>query len=151
MSARILVVEDSPDSLELLGYLLRMFGHEPILAASGAEGVRLAIEERPDLILMDIQMPGMDGYEACSLIRSEGDRPSTPVVALTASVMVGDAERIIASGFDAYMSKPIAPERFADQIEAVLAHEPHADVIFARMPSGDAAPIVTNTGEGDIR
>ena len=120
MAARILVVEDNRDNMQLMEYLLNAFGYTPLLASSAAEGIRLAREERPDLVLMDIQMPEMDGYEAMEQIKQLPGLESCPVVAVTAFAMVGDQRRIIASGFDGYISKPISPRSFVAEIATFL-------------------------------
>jgi CheY-like chemotaxis protein len=120
MSARILVIEDNRDNITLIDYLLRAHAYEPLLARSGVEGVRLAAAERPDLILLDIRMPGIDGYEVASTIKRQARRRKTRVVAVTASAMVGDRQRIKAAGFDGYIQKPIDPETFIFQIEEFL-------------------------------
>ena len=116
----ILVADDSPDNSVLMEYLLTARGHEVRLAADGAEAVRLAKTLEPDLVLMDIQMPVMDGYQALRGIRGLGGRESPPVVAVTAGAMVGDREKVLAAGFSGYIRKPIAPETFVDEVEALL-------------------------------
>ena len=121
MAASILVVEDNADNMQLMHYLLKAFGYEPLLATSGAEGIRLARERRPDLVLMDVQMPEMDGYQATEAIKCELD--ACPVIAVTAFAMVGDRRRIMARGFDGYISKPIAPDTFVTEVEAFLPEE----------------------------
>jgi CheY-like chemotaxis protein len=126
MEAAILVVEDNRDNMELMDYLLTAFGYTPILARGGAEAIRLARQQRPDLILMDLQMPEMDGHEASATIRAEPGLEGCTIVAVTAFAMVGDRERILAAGFDGYISKPIAPESFVAQVEGYLAPELHA-------------------------
>jgi CheY-like chemotaxis protein len=126
MGAAILVVEDNRENMELMEYLLRAFGYEPMLANGGAEAVRRARERPPDLILMDLQMPEMDGHEARAEIRKEPGLVGCAIVAVTAFAMLGDQERILASGFDGYISKPIAPESFVAQVERFLAPELHA-------------------------
>lgn len=120
MGARILIVEDNPQNLELMRYLLAAFGHEVLTARDGAEAAEVLRSDRPDLILCDIQMPRMDGYELVAWIRSRADLASVPVVAVTAFAMVGDRERILGAGFDGYLSKPIAPETFVGQACAFL-------------------------------
>jgi CheY-like chemotaxis protein len=119
MKASILVVEDNDDNIQLVDYVLRAHGYEPRLATNGADGVRLALEEHPELILLDLRMPGMDGYEVATLVRQAGLK-ATKVVALTASAMVGDRERIAEAGFDGYIQKPIDPETFIAEIEQFL-------------------------------
>ncbi len=120
MTASILVVEDNAANIELTQFLLNASGYIPLLALSGAEGVRLATEERPDLILMDIQMPGMDGYEATAAIKRDPALQACPIVAVTAFAMVGDKDRILSHGFSGYISKPIEAETFVAQVEAYL-------------------------------
>ena len=112
--------------MELMEYLLTAFGYRPMLANGGAEAVRRARERPPDLILMDLQMPDMDGHEARAEIRKEPRLEGCTIVAVTAFAMLGDQERILAAGFDGYISKPIAPESFVAQVERFLAPELHA-------------------------
>jgi CheY-like chemotaxis protein len=123
MEAAILVVEDNRDNMELMDYLLTAFGYRPMLANGGAEAVRRARERPPDLILMDLQMPEMDGHEARAEIRKEPRLEGCTIVAVTAFAMLGDQERILTAGFDGYISKPIAPESFVAQVERFLAPE----------------------------
>ena len=107
----ILVVEDNPKNLKLIKAVLEFSGFEVIEALSGEEGVRLAAEASPDLILMDLQLPGIDGAEALRQIRSTTVGPGVPVVAVTAFAMSDDRERAFASGFDGYVEKPISARR----------------------------------------
>ncbi len=118
--SRILVVDDSQDGLDLMGYLLRARGHEALFASTGEEAVEQARGSMPDLILMDIQMPGMDGYEALEAIRGTDGEDVCPILALTAFGAVGDREKALAAGFDGFFSKPITPTTFMDQLEAFL-------------------------------
>jgi CheY-like chemotaxis protein len=121
MAAQILVIDDNEDNLKLIDILLRAHGYRPLLARDGADGVRLAIEERPELVLLDIRMPGMDGYEVAAALRKESSLSDTRIVALTASAMVGERERITEAGFDGYIGKPIDPEMFVGKLERFLA------------------------------
>jgi len=123
MTATILLVEDNADNSALMQYLLKARGYEPVLARSGAEGIELALEHRPDLILMDIQMPEMDGFEAAAELRRRDGFAATPMVAVTALAMVGDKERVLTGGFNGYIEKPISPESFVHQVEAFLPSE----------------------------
>jgi CheY-like chemotaxis protein len=116
--ARILVVEDNPANLALMDYLLRAFGYTVFVAKDGDEGVEIADTERPDLILMDLQLPTITGFEAAKRIRANAG--AMPIVAVTAFAMVGDRERVLGEGFHGYISKPINPETFVAQIEAFL-------------------------------
>jgi two-component system, cell cycle response regulator DivK len=108
--SRILVVEDNPKNLKLVRDVLTHSGFEVIEATSGEDGVRLAHEESPDLILMDLQLPGIDGSEALRQIRQirEADESQVPVVAVTAFAMNEDRRRALESGFDGYVEKPIS-------------------------------------------
>jgi CheY-like chemotaxis protein len=131
MTASILVVEDNEDNIRLVDYLLRAHGYAPLLARDGGEGVRLAIENVPAVVLLDIRMPGMDGYEVATALREQASLADTRIVAVTASAMIGDRERIVAAGFDGYIDKPIDPETFIAQVERWLperadVHEPPA-------------------------
>jgi len=121
--ARILVVEDNEDNMTLIAYLLRAHGFAPELAYSGADGLAIALEQRPQLILLDILMPEMDGYEVCAAVRKVPELGETRIVAVTASAMVGDRERIVAAGFDGYIQKPIDPERFIGEVQRFLPAE----------------------------
>jgi len=113
--ARILIVEDNPTNLKLMRYLLSRYGYNVVTAGDGEEGVRAAHEHRPDVILMDIQMPKLNGYQATAQIRNSIS--GIPIVAITAYAMVDDRDRILSRGFDGYIAKPIAPEYFVGQVE----------------------------------
>jgi two-component system cell cycle response regulator len=118
---RVLVIEDNAANLKLMVFLLKSFGLHPLAASSGGEGVRVALEERPDLILCDLQMPEVDGFQVLRLLdEAPGGRPA-PVVAITAFAMVGDRERVLRAGFDGYLPKPINPATFAQQLEGFLS------------------------------
>jgi two-component system, cell cycle response regulator len=120
------VIEDNPMNLQLMVYLLAAFGHEALEAHEGVEGVEKARSERPDLILLDIHMPRMDGYEVNRILREDPECGQIPIVAVTALAMVGDREKILASGFSGYIAKPLDPETFATQVQEYLgaAHPP---------------------------
>jgi CheY-like chemotaxis protein len=118
----ILVIDDNKDNLELIAYLLRAHGYSPRVASGGAEGVRMAVQQPPDLILLDIRMPGMDGYEVVAALRPQPALQHTRIVAVTASAMVEDRKRIDDSDFDGYIQKPIDPETFPDQVRNFLPH-----------------------------
>ena len=122
MRARILVVEDNPNNLELMAFLLEAFGHEALLAHDGEEGLEVARRTPVDLVLLDLQMPKMDGYELVRRLRAEAGW-TAPLVAVTALAMVGDREKILAAGFDGYLTKPITPETFVNDVERFLGRE----------------------------
>lgn len=132
MTVPILVVEDNEDNITLVDFLLKAHGYAPLLARDGSEGVRLAFEHRPDVVLLDIRMPGMDGFEVARAIRADARLDHTRVVAVTASAMVGDREQIVAAGFDGYIDKPIDPERFMAEVERWLPEQAIADARSAR-------------------
>lgn len=126
MPARILVIEDNPDNLALAVYLLQAAGYETIEARDGARGVRAAREAMPDLIVCDLQMPVLNGFEVLQHLRVDPTTRAIPVVAVTAFSMPSDRARAEAAGFDGYLSKPIDPERFAQQIEVHLPGRPRS-------------------------
>ena len=110
--ATILVVEDNATNLTLSTFLLESAGHTVVAATSAELGLTLALERRPDLILMDIQLPGMDGLQATALLKGNAATRGIPVIALTALAMKGDEDRIRAAGCDGYIAKPLAYKEF---------------------------------------
>ena len=118
--ASILIVEDNDKSMKLVRDILRHQGHTTLEARTGEDGVRLALERRPALILMDIQLPGISGITALGLIRAQHALDAVPVVAVSASVMPEDQARIVHSGFDGQLSKPIALKSFVATVEHFL-------------------------------
>jgi len=126
MCARVLVVDDDPVNVELLAYLLRAYGHDAILALSGEAALREAHERVPDLVLCDIQMPQTDGFAVLRRLRADPRFSGTPIIGVTALAMVGDREKIVAAGFDGYLTKPITPESFVPDIEKYLLTERQA-------------------------
>lgn len=121
MAARILVIEDDPASLELLKYLLERAGHSVRGAPDGATGLRAALENSYDLVLCDLQMPELTGYEVITRLQSNPDWVPIPIVAVTAYSMPGDRESVMAAGFTEYMTKPINPDSFLSDIDRWLA------------------------------
>jgi two-component system cell cycle response regulator DivK len=115
----VLVVEDNADNLKLATFLLQTAGHTVLSASDAEAGLALARSEHPHLILMDIQLPGMDGLEATGLLKGDASTSGIPVVALTALAMKGDEERIRAAGCDGYIGKPM---RYKEFLTAVAAH-----------------------------
>src|SRR5215210_3279937 len=122
--ARILIVEDNPDHMLLSVMLLESVGHVVLSAIDAEAGLTLARSARPDLILMDIQLPGMDGLAATVLLKADPVTRVIPVLALTALAMKGDEERIRAAGCDGYIAKPLAYKDFLATISAQLAPSP---------------------------
>ncbi len=117
---RILVVEDNVTNMYLIRFILEKSGYEVIEAREGAVGVELAIKEKPDLILMDIQLPDIDGLEATKRIRASDTDSEIPIIALTSFAMAGDRERALAAGCTGYIEKPINPETFIAEMEKYL-------------------------------
>jgi two-component system cell cycle response regulator DivK len=112
----VLIVDDNEKNLRLARDVLRIAGFETIEAASGAEGVALAAERAPDVTLMDVRLPDMDGTEAARRLKEDERTAALPVVALTSLAMKGDRERLLASGFDGYLEKPISVREFPHQV-----------------------------------
>ncbi|MDQ2696850.1 MAG: response regulator, partial [Pseudomonadota bacterium] len=121
MSARILIIEDNATNLDLMAYLLTAFGHRVLTARDGEEGLAAARREAPQLIVCDVHMPRMDGYAVARRLKSHPALHAIPLVAVTALAMVGDRDRILAAGFDGYITKPIDPETFVRDVTAFLA------------------------------
>jgi len=119
--ARVLIIEDNPANMTLATFLLQSVGHVVLTARDAETGLTLAREKQPDLVLIDIQLPGMDGLEATALLKSSEATRDIPVVALTALAMKGDEERIRAAGCDGYIAKPLAYKDFLATIAAQLA------------------------------
>ena len=115
--ALILVVEDNGKNMKLFRDVLLAKGYRTLAATTGEEAVALAVEHSPDLVLMDIQLPGIDGVAALGRLRADDRTASVPVVALTAQAMEGDRERFLAAGFDGYISKPVNLAEFVATVE----------------------------------
>jgi two-component system cell cycle response regulator len=120
VAARILIIEDNLANLELMTYLLSAYGHSVVTATDGWQGLEAARRVHPDLIVCDVQLPEMDGYEVARRLKSDPELRPTPLVAVTALAMVGDRDRVLAAGFDGYLTKPINPETFVRQMEVYL-------------------------------
>ena len=118
--ALILIVEDNDKNRKLVRDVLTFKGYEVIESETGEEGVRLARERSPSLVLMDIRLPGIDGVEALRRLRAEGTTQGIPVLAMTASVMSEDRQKIMAAGFDGYQSKPINVTDFVTAVARLL-------------------------------
>ena len=118
----ILIVEDNEKNMKLVRDILRHKGHATLEAVTGEEGVRLARERRPDLVLMDIQLPDIDGIAALRKIRADHSLDAIPVLAVSASVMPDEQQKIVTSGFDAFITKPINLKQFFDTVQRFLAN-----------------------------
>ncbi len=123
MSKRILMVEDTEDNRQIMRDLLGSVGYELLEAVDGAEGVAVATREMPDLILMDMQMPVMDGYEAASRIKSNPALRHIPIIAVTSYALAGDEAKTKAAGCDAYVAKPFSPRQLLAMVRSFLPPE----------------------------
>jgi two-component system cell cycle response regulator DivK len=122
----ILIVEDNPRNLKLARDLLDHAGYRTLEATSAEDGLALARAHRPDLVLMDVQLPGMDGLQALERLRADPATNGIPVVAVTAFAMKDDRARFLAAGFDGYLEKPIRVREFPGQVAEMLKHAARA-------------------------
>lgn len=120
MKPEILVIEDNEQNRYLVTFILEKHGYQVVQARDGREGVELAERAKPALILLDIQLPGMDGYTVARELRNNPAFAEVPIVAVTSYAMAGDRERILAAGCNGYIEKPINPETFMDEVEQHL-------------------------------
>lgn len=147
--ARVLIIEDNADNLELMTYLLEHFGHLTSSAPDGEQGIAAALRERPDLIVCDIHLPGVDGYAVARALKVNAAVAHIPLVAVTALAMVGDRDRVISGGFDSYVSKPIDPQRFVADLESLLPRAAWTDA--APADAGTMSPeLVPSSRQGSI-
>ena len=121
MTHVILVVEDNERNLKLLRDVLEYAGYDVRVARTAEDGIALAVKEPPDLVLMDLQLPGIDGMEALRRLRENPRTADIPVVAVTAQAMKHDRERVLAAGFNGYVEKPISVRAFPDQVRGFLS------------------------------
>jgi two-component system, cell cycle response regulator DivK len=120
MNIKILIAEDNDNNRYLTQFLLEQQGFTVVTAINGNDAIKTARTEKPDLILMDIQMPELDGYETTKLLQADNELKHIPVVGVSSYAMAGDREKAIESGFSGYIEKPINPETFCDEIKAYL-------------------------------
>ncbi len=121
MEKKILVIEDDPSTSRLVDYSLRHEGYQVLTASNGLEGIRKAHNEAPDLIILDVMLPGMDGFEICHRLRSEPDTAQLPILMFSAKVQEIDKETGLKVGADDYLSKPTAPAEIVSRVEKLLA------------------------------
>lgn len=121
MNGKILVIEDNEQNLYLIRYILENCGHEVSSAMDGKEGIELAATLLPDLILLDIQLPVMDGYDVARALRQNPALADTPIIAVTSYAMPGDKEKAMEAGCTGYIEKPIDPDNFDKQVEEYLS------------------------------
>lgn len=123
MSRKILYIEDNEQNLYLVSFLLEKHGYQVCSATDGPQGIAMAAAERPDLILLDIQLPKMDGHSVARALRSNPDLADIPIVAVTSYAMAGDREKALAAGCSGYIEKPINPDTFRQQVEQHLPQQ----------------------------
>jgi two-component system cell cycle response regulator DivK len=123
MNPVVLIIEDNEQNLYLMRFLLEKHGFTVVEAKDGRKGVETAEKVKPDLILLDIQLPKMDGYAVARELRQNGELANTSIIAVTSYAMVGDREKALEAGADGYIEKPIDPERFVEQIRPYI-HTP---------------------------
>jgi CheY-like chemotaxis protein len=119
--AKILIAEDERDIRDLIAFTLRFAGHEVFTASNGEEAVELAPKVNPDLILMDVRMPRMTGYEACKIMKADPDLKDIPVVFLSAKGQESEIQQGLASGAEEYLLKPFAPDQLTSRVKVILA------------------------------
>jgi len=127
MKRKILVIEDNAQNMYLVTFILQKHNYTVIQAWDGQEGIRKAMEENPSLILLDIQLPIMDGYQVAKELRNNPDLNDVPIVAVTSYAMVGDRERVLESGCTGYIEKPINPDTFMNQVESHFPDDFHVE------------------------
>ncbi len=132
MGRTILVIEDNEQNLYLATFLLETHGHRVVPARDGQEGIALASQVHPELILLDIQLPGLDGYAVAQALRQNPVLDGVPIVAVTSYAMVGDRERVMEAGCNGYIEKPINPDTFLIDVEHFLPPNPDRGIEEAR-------------------
>ncbi len=123
MKLRVLIIEDNDQNMYMLSFLLEMNNYEVMQAFNGLDGIKAAKENSPDIILLDIQLPGMDGYQIAQELRSRNDLCHIPIIAVTSHAMVGDREKAMASGATGYIEKPVDPDNFIQRMESYFPEE----------------------------
>lgn len=146
--ARVLIIEDDPASLLLMEYLLKAFGCETLAAQDGSNGLQIATRERLDLVVCDIRLPSMSGYDVVREMKSRPELRRLPIIAVTAYAMVGDREKALAAGFDDYIPKPIEPESFINQVRGHLPPHLRIGVQASTEASGKKQEKPEKRGEG---
>ncbi len=117
---RVLLVEDNPDNFELVRYLLEQGGHQVLAAHNGRQGLEITRQEMPDLVLMDLSLPEIDGWTAARMLKEDPKTAHIPLMALTAHTLPGDRQRALESGFNGFISKPIDIKTFPEKIKRAL-------------------------------
>jgi two-component system cell cycle response regulator DivK len=143
---KVLVAEDNPVNRELLRELLENRGYDVVEACDGQEALKMIEETQPDILLLDIGMPMLDGYAVARKIRENPELTPLPILAITAYAMQGDREKILHSGFDGYLSKPINAHALADELERLLRKREDRNTAPSRSPEGKVSGKTRATG-----
>ena len=120
---RVLVIEDNENNMELISFILESHGYQVLKSVTGRDGYEQAVRERPDFVILDIQLPDVMGTEVLKMIRASPAGSSIPVIAMTSYAMAGDEQRLMAAGCSGYIEKPIDPQRVMDQINRILGDQ----------------------------
>ena len=123
MRTKVLIIEDNAQNMYMLSYLLESEKYEVMQASSGLAGITAAKKSKPDIILLDIQLPEMDGYKVATIIKEDSELKDIPIIAVTSYAMPGDREKAIVSGATGYIEKPINPDTFISQMKSFLPSE----------------------------
>jgi len=123
INRRILVIEDDPAGLRLVGYTLKKQGYEVVTASNGLEGLKKAREEGPDLVILDLMLPGVDGFEICHRLRTEPQTARLPILVLSGKTGEADRDTALKVGANAYLVKPASPSEIIKQVESLLARK----------------------------
>jgi DNA-binding response OmpR family regulator len=118
---KILIAEDEPDIRDLVAFTLRFAGHEVVTASNGEEAVQVAKKEAPDLIILDVRMPRMTGYDACRLIKNDPNLSAVPIVFLSAKGQESEIQDGMEAGAEEYLLKPFAPDQLTERVRSILA------------------------------
>jgi two-component system, cell cycle response regulator DivK len=117
---KALVIEDNEDNMDLITFILQKNGHNTVWAENGRKGVEFAVQQKPDFIILDIQLPDIDGYEVLRQIRGAAAGPEVPIIAMTSYAMSGDREKLLNAGCTGYIEKPIDPETVMEEINRII-------------------------------
>lgn len=120
--ARIFVIDDDPELLMMVGMILRRAGHDPVLVGDSVEGAERVVREKPDLLILDLMMPHMSGFDVCRRVRRAPELDGLPIIILTARIQESDREAAFAAGASEYMTKPITSRQLVARVEALLPH-----------------------------
>jgi two-component system, cell cycle response regulator len=145
-----MVIEDNAMNMELMTYLLESFGHTVLAHDDGNGAVELVRKQQPDLVICDIQLPGVDGYEIARQLKGDATLTKIPLIAVTAYAMVGDRDKLLDAGFDGYLSKPLEPSRFVPQVQEYLRSDQRQDYPISHPTTSSARPVESPAIRGRV-